>query len=192
MRKIIPVAIALFLCSFSSTAQSFKFGIKAGVDMNKITGKPFSQKFTYGYQAGVFSEIGITKKFGIQPEVIFSQVNVDTASGFKEVLGFQNSDKLKLQYVKIPILFTYKPNPFIVFQAGPQFGKLIDKNKNIGQNGRSVFADGDFGLTAGMQVNVSKIRLYGRYVIGLNNLNDTGSPDKWTSRNIQLGVGFTL
>ncbi len=192
MRKVITVALLFFAVCFSAQAQSFKLGIKAGVDMNKITGEPFSKQFTYGYQAGVFSEIGITPKFGIQPEVIFSQVNVDTANSFKDVTGFQNLDKVKLQYLKIPVLFTYKPNPFVVFQAGPQFGKLIDKNKNIAQNGRSVFANGDLGLTAGLQVNILKIRVYGRYAIGLKNLNDTGSPEKWTSRNVQLGLGFAL
>lgn len=192
MRKIITVTILYFVVSFSAQAQSLKLGIKAGTDMNKITGEPFSKQFTYGYQAGVFAEIGITPKFGIQPEVIFSQVNVDTANSFKDVTGFQNLDKVKLQYLKIPVLLTYKPNPFVVFQAGPQFGKLIDKNKNIGQNGRSVFADGDLSLTAGLQVNILKIRVYGRYAVGLKDLNDTGSPEKWTSRNVQLGLGFAL
>ena len=193
MKVKILLAIACFFSfAISSQAQGLKFGIKAGADINKITGKSFSQEFTYGYQAGVFSEIGLTNKIGIQPEVLFSQVNLDTASGYKEILGLNNIDKVKLSYLKIPILLTYKPNPFMVLQLGPQFGKLIDKDQSIMQNGKSVFADGDFSMVAGLQVNVSKVRVFGRYAVGLNNLNETTSPEKWKSRNIQLGLGLTL
>ncbi len=190
--RLVILAISLLFISASADAQSFHLGVKAGVDMNKINGKAFSENFTYGYQAGVFSEIGISKKISFQPEVIFSQVNVDTASGFKEVYDFDNVSKAKLSYVKIPLLLSFKPNPFVALQVGPQFSKLLDKNKTLVQNGSSVFKDGDFSLVAGMQLQVSKIRVYGRYAIGLDNLNDTGSPEKWKSQNVQLGLGFTL
>ena len=190
--RILLLTLSFLFFTVASQAQSFKLGIKAGVDMNKINGKAFSESFSYGYQAGVFSEIGITKKFSLQPEVIFSQVNVDTASGFKEVYNFDNISKAKLSYVKIPILLSYRPNPFVSLQVGPQFSKLIDNNKSLLQNGSSVFSSGDFSMVGGMQLQISKIRVYGRYAVGLDNLNDTGSPDKWKSQNVQLGLGFTL
>ena len=190
--RILLLTLSFLFFTAASQAQSFKIGIKAGVDMNKISGKAFSESFSYGYQAGVFSEIGITKKFSLQPEVIFSQVNVDTASGFKELYNFDNVSKAKLSYVKIPILLSFRPNPFVSLQVGPQFSKLIDNNKSLVQNGSSVFKEGDFSMVGGLQLQISKIRVYGRYAVGLDNLNDTGSPDKWKSQNVQLGVGFTL
>ncbi len=193
MKGKILLAIAfVFTASFSLKAQGLKFGIKAGADINKITGKSFSQEFSYGYQAGVFSEIGLTQKFGLQPEVIFSQTNIDTATGFKEIVGFNNIDKVKLSYVKIPILLTYKPNPFMVLQLGPEFGRLIDKGQSIGQNGKSIFSDGDLSMVGGLQVNITKVRVYGRYAVGLNNINETTSPEKWKSRSVQIGLGLTL
>ena len=103
MKKILLLLTVTATLSLAASAQSLKFGIKAGADINKITGKAFSDEFSYGYQAGVFSEIGITKKFGIQPEIIFSQVNIDTASGIKDVLGFENLGSAKLSYFKIPL-----------------------------------------------------------------------------------------
>lgn len=192
MKKILFMLALASAVSSAAVAQSLKFGIKGGADINKIKGKAFTNEFSYGYQLGVFSEIGITSKFGIQPEVIFSQVNLDTASGFKDIIGFENVKSAKLSYVKIPLLFSYAPNSVVRLQAGPQYGLLVDKQKTIGENGKSIFQDGDLSLVAGMQLNISKIRLYGRYAIGLNNINETGSPDKWKSQSVQVGLGLTL
>lgn len=192
MKKILLLLTATASISFAATAQSLKFGIKAGADINKINGRAFSDEFSYGYQAGVFSEIGITKKFGIQPEIIFSQVNIDTASGIKDVLGFENLKSAKLSYFKIPLLLSYAPNSVVRLQVGPQYGILVDKQKSISENGKNLFENGDLSMVAGMQLNISKIRLYGRYAVGLNNINDTGSPDKWKSQSFQVGLGLTL
>ncbi len=192
MKKIQLSLLVILLGSISVSAQSLKLGIKAGADINKLTGKAFTDEFSYGYQVGVFSEIGITEKFGVQPEVIFSQVNIDTAAGFKELVGFNNLKEAKLSYVKIPLLFSYAPNSVVRLQLGPQYGILLDKQKSIGENGRNVFQNGDLSMVGGMQLNILKLRLYGRYAIGLNNINDTGSPDKWKSQSFQLGLGLTL
>ncbi len=187
-------ALAVFTLTItqSASAQSLKFGIKAGADINKMKGKAFTNEYVYGYQVGVFSEIGIAKGFGLQPEILLSQVAVDTASGFKDLYQFSNWSTQKFKYAKIPLLLFYKPNEFVSLQLGPQFGMLIDKNKNITENGKTIFKEGDVSILSGLQLNISKIRLYGRYGFGLNNLNETGSDDKWKNRNVQLGVGLTL
>ncbi len=193
MKKYLILSAVIILgLAFNATAQGLHLGIKAGADLNKINGKSYKEQFTYGYQAGAFAQIGLTKKFGIQPEVIFAQVNFDTTSSLKDVTSFNDISTAKMSYVKIPLLLNYNPNPFVSLQVGPQFGKLIDKQKNISQNGKAIFKEGDFSMLAGLQLNISKIRVYGRYGIGLSNINDTGSPDKWKSQNVQLGLGLTL
>ena len=47
-------------------------------------------------------------------------------------------------------------------------------------------------MVAGLQINLKTIRLYGRYNIGLKNINQIDQQDKWTSQQIQLGVGLRL
>ena len=192
MKKILLLFAVAITVSSTASAQSLKFGIKAGADINKLSGKAFTDEFSYGYQLGVFSEIGITEKIGIQPEILFSQVNFDTAAGFKDIIGFDNFKASKLSYVKMPLLLSYSPNSVVRLQVGPQFGLLVDKEKSIGENGRNVFQNGDLSMVGGLQLNISKVRLYGRYAIGLNNINETGSPDKWKSQSIQVGLGLTL
>jgi hypothetical protein len=68
----------------------------------------------------------------------------------------------------------------------------MDKNKNLLQNGKEAFKSGDFSMTGGLQVNLGKLKLNGRYVVGLNNINDIDDQNKWKSQAWQLGLGFTL
>ena len=192
MKKIIPLAICLFCITNFSFAQSFHFGLKAGANLQKINGIPFKDKFTFGYQAGGYATIGLTSKIGIQPEVLFSSVNSDTATQFSTVYGFKQIDKVKLNYLDIPVLLNIKAAPFLTIQAGPQFSVLLDKNKSLLKNGESAFKEGNIAAAAGLQLKFSKINIYGRYVAGLNNINDVNNSDKWKNRNIQIGVGFNI
>ena len=128
----------------------------------------------------------------LQPEVLFNQVNVDTSSNFSTVYKFNKVDKVKLKYLSIPILLNYKPVKYLTLQAGPQFGILMNKSNTLVENGRNAFKGGDFSMLGGVQVNISHLKIYGRYAVGLNNLNDIDDKEKWKSQSIQLGVGFTL
>ena len=173
-------------------SQKFNIGFKGGANINKLTGKTFSDQFSYGYHLGGFVSVGLGNKFAIQPEVLFNQVNVDTSNNFSTVYEFNKVDKVQLKYLSIPILLNYKPIKFLTLQAGPQFGVLINKSSTLVENGRDAFKGGDFSMLGGVQVNISHLKIYGRYAIGLNNLNDIDAKEKWKSQSIQLGVGFTL
>ncbi|MBS1497357.1 MAG: PorT family protein [Bacteroidetes bacterium] len=191
-KQIILFAFTLLACSTGVMAQGFHIGIKGGADINKLDGKSFKDQFSFGYQLGGFAEIGLTPKFGIQPEVIFSQTNIDTSSTFSSVYAFNNISHVKLQYLKIPILLNFKPNNFVALQLGPQFGINLDKNSNLFTNGANAFKTGDFSMVGGLQIEISKLRLYGRYAIGLNNINDIDNREKWKTQSIQLGIGLAF
>ncbi|MEJ7625441.1 MAG: porin family protein [Ferruginibacter sp.] len=190
--KTFSLALIVIITSLSVSAQSFKIGIKGGADINKISGKSFKDEFSFGYHLGAFAEIGLTSRFGIQPEVLFSQVTADTSSNFSQVYQFNNISKIKLSYLKIPLLLNYMPNKFVSLQAGPQYGILIDQNKDLLKNGKDAFSNGEFSMLGGIQLNISKIRIYGRYAVGLNNINDIDDQEKWKNQTVQLGIGLTL
>ncbi|MBX9782410.1 MAG: PorT family protein [Chitinophagaceae bacterium] len=193
-KYLIIFAVCIF--SIGASAQGIKFGPKLGANMGKIDGKGFNQSYTLGYHLGGFVELQLNKKWGIQPEVLWNQISADTVSGFKAIYqnisSQSNFNNLKLNYLSVPVLLNYKPSKLITLQAGPQFGILLDKNKNLLQNGQEAFKKGDLSMLAGIQLNILKLRLYGRYVIGLNNISDVGNSEKWRNQGIQLGVGISL
>jgi hypothetical protein len=76
--------------------------------------------------------------------------------------------------------------------AGPQFSVLVNHKNNLLQNGEAAFKQGDFAMVLGGQFNLKMLRVYGRYNIGLQNINDYDDKNKWTNQQIQLGVGIRL
>lgn len=194
MRSLFLTSV-LAVCFFSfASAQSFHAGLKVGSNINKISGVSFKDEFTYGYHAGAFAEIGLGKKWSIQPEVLFNQVSTDTTNKFNDLykLNFDKVSNIKLNYLSIPVLLNYNLSNFIALQAGPQFGILMNKSDNLLQNGKSAFKEGDFSLLGGVQLKISSLRIYGRYGIGLNNLNDIDNRDRWKNQTIQLGISLAL
>jgi hypothetical protein len=194
MQKLL-IILAFTVISFSVSAQGIKFGPKLGANMGKIDGSGFDEKYSLGYHVGGFVQININKKWGIQPEVLFNQIKTDTASNIRSVyqnLANQSLKNPQLNYLSIPVLLNYSPVKALTFQAGPQFGILLNKNDNLFQNGTNAFKDGDLSLLGGVQLNLLKFRVYGRYFIGLNDISDVNDTDKWKNQGIQLGVGIAL
>lgn len=189
--KLLSLAI-LILISSSAFAQKIHIGAKGGASINKLTGKSFKEEFSFGYHLGGFVEIGLGKKFGIQPEILFSQTNVDTSSTFSSVYQFKQLDKVQLKYLSFPILLNIKPVKALTLQVGPQFGILTNKSNTLLQNGKEAFKSGDFSMLGGVQVNVGHLNIYGRYAVGLSNINDIDNQEKWKNQSIQLGIGLTL
>ena len=189
--KLFILVLTGLLC-VTAFSQGFKFGFKGGANINKLTGKSFNEQFSFGYHLGGYMEIGITKKWAIQPEVLFNQSNVDTSGSFSAIYQFNKVNNIKLQYLSIPLLLNYRPNNTITLQVGPQYGILMNKSNTLLQNGKAAFKSGDFSMLGGLQLNVFNFKIYGRYSVGLNNLNDIDNRERWKNQGIQLGIGFNL
>lgn len=194
-RFIVPFAFLCFLLvSSSASAQGFKLAIHAGANMGKLDGKSFSDEYQLGYHVGIAPEIMFSSKWGIQPEVLFNQTNTTTTSDFQDLykVSINELKDVKLNYLSIPLMLSYRPFSFFTLQAGPQFSVLMNKHKTLLENGGDAFSKGDFSMVGGAQINILKLRVYGRYGIGLSNINDIDNRDNWKSQSVQLGVGLAL
>ncbi|RYY62856.1 MAG: PorT family protein [Chitinophagaceae bacterium] len=193
-KMFLPLLAALFV-STASMAQ-FHIGIKGGANITKLEGQSFKDQFSYGYHIGGFATIGLGGKFGIQPEVLFSQYSTSVDSSYKNVYeNVFNSDqsKVKLNYLSIPILLNYKLlGNFLTLQAGPQFSVLMNQDKTLLQNGGKAFSDGDFAMVGGVQLKLAALRVSGRYIVGLRNINDIDNQDKWKNQGFQVSLGLAL
>jgi hypothetical protein len=191
--KILALPIALLISQLMMA--QFHLGVKAGANITKVDGKSFKEEFEYGYNLGGFAEIGLGKKFSFQPEVLFNQYTSSLDSNYKSIYEnviASDQGKVKLNYLTIPLLLDYKFLGPIHLQAGPQFGILMSQDKNFLENGKDAFKTGDFSMVAGVQVKLAQLRITGRYLIGLNNINDIDNQDKWKNQVVQLSVGIAL
>jgi hypothetical protein len=191
--KFLTLAAALLISQLMMA--QFHLGIKAGANITKVDGKSFSEEFDYGYNVGGFAEIGLGKKFAFEPEVLFNQYTSTLDSNYKHIYEnviTSDQSKVKLNYLTIPLLIDYKFLGPIHLQAGPQFGILMSHDKTFLENGENAFKNGDFSMVAGAQIKLAQFRITGRYIIGLNNINDIDNQDKWKNQVIQLSVGIAL
>jgi Outer membrane protein beta-barrel domain len=187
---LLTVALGLATISFG---QGFNAGVKGGVNIFKVDGKSFKEEFQFGYNVGGWAEIYFSDKWGIQPEVMWNQTNFRTADEFSTIYPEGLNDvKGKLNYISIPVLLSYRPAKFISFQAGPQFGILIDEHESVFDNGVNAFKKGDFSMIGGVQLNLGGLRVGGRYVVGLQNINDIDDRDEWKNQGFQLYVGAKI
>lgn len=193
MKKTLALAVILLGIKFGY-AQNIALGFKVGANLTKITGKAFKEGYELGYNAGAFAEISISNDIGIQPEILFNQVNTRKASGIDSIYNSwqQNTSDLQLNYLTIPILLRINVTKAFILNVGPQYGILLNKNESLWSNGKEALKSGEFSMIGGFTVNAKSIRVFGRYIIGLNSINDLNNSDSWKSQQIHLGVGFKL
>ncbi len=193
MKKLFFAAACLLAGTFAN-AQSFHFGLKAGPNLGKISGQSFKEGFEWGYQAGAWATLDLSDKIGIQPEVIFSQTNTKTVSSAYAQIGniLKPDFKAHLNYLSLPILLNINTSDLVTFQLGPQFSINTSKGSDIVQEGKNAFKGGDVAAVGGIQLNLSKFRIYGRYVIGITKINDITNQESWRSQNLQFGLGYKL
>jgi hypothetical protein len=186
---LLTIASALTTASFAQGG-GFHVGAKAGANIFKVDGSSMKDEFIFGYNVGAFAEINFSKEVGIQPEVMWNQTNFRTGGRFSDIYPEGVNDvKGKLNYLSIPILFSYTPAKIISFQLGPQFGVLLNQDKSLVKNGEEAFKKGDFSALGGVQLNLGGLKIGGRYVIGLTNINDIDNKEKWKNQGFQVYLG---
>ena len=184
----------LIISSFSKiNAQNIHFGIKAGTNISNISGRSFEGGFQWGFSGGAFAELKVSKKWGLQSELMFNAIKAQTAGNFNLIYleGVPNRS-ISLNYLSLPVLLTYKPIPLLSFQAGPQFGLLMNTSQNIMVNGGKTFKTGDFSLIAGVQLDLDKFKTGIRYVYGLTNINHSEDIDPWKIQGFQVYLGLRI
>lgn len=193
MSKKITLIVFFVASSLVGMSQGFHMGVKFGTDIQKINGASFSEKFAFGYHLGGFAELKLSKSITIQPELYYSAVKLDTGSAFSQTYDSISLSKLKFGYLNVPLILSIKAGEKMAVQLGTRYGIIVDDNLSIKNNVESAFKKGDFSVLAGIQFNFSKIKIYGRYQIGLSNLNDiTGSTERWKSQSIHIGLGLRI
>ena len=192
-RNAFVLFILLATAGGTCQAQGFHLGIKAGANLFKVDGESFSQQFRFGYMAGAFTQIYITSKWGLQPELNFNQTNYRTGSNFSAVVPDGVNDvKGKLNWLTIPVLVSYRPIPFLSLLAGPQYGILLNQDQHLINNAGDAFKKGDFSLVGGAQLNLGPVLVGARYVVGLTNLNDVSDQSTWKNEGWQVYAGLRI
>ena len=193
MKKYFGVLIAIFCLSNLNAQDKFAMGIKIGQNFSSVNDVAVDHN-TASYHAGVTTFFKVTDKFGIAPEFILSQTKLETTPPVTSLMGNGSlqPETYHLNYLSIPLLCEFKPVQKFSIQAGPQYSILLDQKKDGIGNASMAFKNGEFAFVGGAKFDLGGFFLYGRYVVGLQNINELQDQTKWRTTQWQLGVGMNL
>jgi hypothetical protein len=132
----------------SQSSHGVSLGLKAGGSLSTLVGKDAgAYESIYGFHAGVFSNISLSKLFAFQPELLYSQ------KGAKSLNIFGDYVTRRFHYVDVPLAFHVNTNG-LFFEAGPQIGFLVAAQDKVGSASvsldRNNFKTADIGYIAGL------------------------------------------
>jgi len=189
------------IMALNAQAQNkFALGIKLGQNFSSVNNVNVDHNAA-SFHIGAAAQIGIGPSFSIAPEVILTQTKLESNPNVLELLGNSalKPETYHLNYLAIPVLAQYKLFKSFIVQAGPQYSILLDQQKDGKETARLAFNSGEFAIVGGAKLNLNGFFVYGRYVIGMNNIrsanelsNNLGDQSTWKTRQWQLGVGFSL
>ena len=175
--KLVLIACCLLVAGQQAWSQAeLAIGIKAGPNFATIDTESTAStnyKNRAGFHGGAFVLVKAAK-FGVQPEIIFSQ------QGSKVEINSQNFES-NFTYVNIPVILKLYTLAGINIQAGPQFGFItnaetpIQDQLNPGsykvQDVKDKMKSSDFTLALGLGWDLPfGLTIDARYNMGLSKL----------------------
>lgn len=198
MKKSGFILSTLLLIVISAFSQKFELGIKGGTDVVKMDGLAFNQGFDFGYHAGAFAQIPLSKKIGLQPEVYYSEVALRKSADGSSNAIYNNTNldslsKVRFGKIHVPILAYVNVGKKIAIQFGPKFSLISSANlKNTGSDISNAVKQGELSAVAGIRISLMSFRIFARYEVGLNDIGDVTNDNKWTSQSIHAGIGIRV
>ena len=201
MKKNILTAMAVFAFGLSY-AQDVNFGAKLGLNIANLLGNnSVDWNSKVGFQIGIFTEIKVSDKFALQPELMISSQGAK--SKYSDIYRKEEST-FNLSYLNIPIIAKYYVFDEFNLYAGPQIGLLLSaKNKyNYSYEGstknsgtedlKGDLKSLDFGFNFGAGFSITEnISADLRYHLGLLNINKHSESDSGIQNKVfSIAVGY--
>jgi hypothetical protein len=186
MKKINLLVLVILLGAGSAFAQGISIGIKGGPNFANLDVSDFSGslKNKTGIHGGAFVLFKM-KKFGLQPEILFSQ------QGSNIKFDATNTES-SIDYINIPIILKLYTVLGLNLQVGPQFG-FLSKAEFDGDNVKDSFKNSDTSLALGVGWDLPlRLSIDARYNLGLSDISDDPNFDTIKNQVWQISVGFKL
>jgi hypothetical protein len=174
MKKLLLLFFAIITLA-TVEAQKGHLGFKAGLNISNLQYKDGdATDFKAGLLAGLLTHIHVTKKFAIQPEVVYSQ-----QGGISQIGNIEH--KTNLHYVNVPVLAQYMFGKGFRLEAGPQVGFLVAAREkfstpNVDIKANDAYKKVDYSLAVGLGfLTHAKIGFDARWVFGLRDISNGGN-----------------
>lgn len=198
MKKKILLISCLFITMMVSGQklrkdQGLRLGVKGGLNVSNFIGDGMegtNNTYRTSVHLGVLTEIIVSDKFSIQPELLYS------GQGYSgnATPGFSRS---KYNYLNFPVMGKIYVTEKLNIEAGPQVGFLLYSKERTDteiityKNQKTV----DFGINVGLAYELDNgVFFQTRYNLGLSNINSGSDAvaKKYSNSVIQFSVGLKI
>lgn len=205
--RVAVILLSLMALIAAPTYAQVGGGAKVGVNWGTISeeedeGSEDTIGWQPGFLVGGFVDLPISGAFSFSPEILYTRKGAK--SEFTDA-GFEIKEKLKLDFVQIPLLFKAgstgtETRPFVVF--GPAFGFLtrarfqetFDGEEFDEEDVKDEFKSAEVSVIVGGGVQFGRGIVEVRYDHGINNLledeEDEGDELKTRTFSVLFGVRF--
>lgn len=180
-RKVIVALTAILIFTGSANAKIINLGIKAGMNVNKISLNNFVHELTapensVGWEAGVMAEFNVPV-IGLCLDASLMYARMNNTSSFTYIVNEEGKKKTQYfanNFIQIPINIKYKFQlpvvssffaPYIF--TGPEFGFKLDKNTLNDIQNKTCQVAWNIGL--GLQF-FKHLQIGASYAFGINNI----------------------
>lgn len=199
MKKIIILAIGLFVAGAANAQSPIRLGVKAGLNLpNIIKGdgnNNYSTKVNPGFNAGVTLDINLIKGLAFTPELLYS------TKGYKAETSLGEYTQTT-HFIDIPILATINlGGSGLNLVAGPQVS-FLTSTKNKFDNRFGTVIENEFnedsdkfkkslvGGVIGFRYDINdKFDIHGRYALDFQKNNEDGTKQTPEYKNQVFSVG---
>lgn len=161
-----------------------KFGIKGGVNFSNLyIDNVKKEDVKIGANAGLFAKFPIIRGISLQPELLYS--NKGAKDKYANSSQGTGEYRFNLNYIESPLLMVFNITRNLNFSTGWYAAYLVSANvKDVNNDGTitgvtNLKADNfnriDYGLVAGLGVDIQYVTLGVRYNYGLRNVGLPGS-----------------
>ena len=185
--KALMFGLALAALAVSqASAQKFDLGVEAGANFANFIGSSVGSSSLTGSRLGMvggaFLSLNFGDSFAIRPEILYAQ------KGAKDT----SNNTYQLDYLEVPVLVklslgTPVFNPGIL--VGPSFNwNTVANVVSSGGNSQAIqnVDTSDVGFIGGVEIDISKFFVTGRYEVGFNNI--VNAANGGSQSNIQNGT----
>lgn len=196
----------MFVPAFSQSDNPMRIGVKGGVNFSNFrVDEVDDNNLKAGLNLGLFAKLPITSFLAIQPELLYSSKGAKLT--YNNFAAGKGEYRFNMNYVEVPLLVVISLGEYFNIQAGPYAAFLTSSNiKDMKSDGtiagaRELKADNfnrfDYGLAAGLALDLNGFIIGARYNYGLNEVGKSGSlsgeltkDSKNSVGTIYIGFGF--
>ena len=222
MKKYIFTAGIIILSLTSLKAQNIKYGVKAGTQLSNFIGKDLENKSVVNAFGGLYANIKLSEKLFVQPELLYSIQGAKSTPEYDTFGGEGVTDmdeRIKLDYLNIPIMLQYAVAKNVCLEIGPQVGILLNSEAELDatittgvgiSHEKETFDLKDYANTLDLGLNLGGVYTMDnglnftlRYSLGLTSIGDKDAKKSFTyhpptdiadTKNsvLSLGVGYSF